>query len=262
MNKNELIERSERITLRIRAQLQRAPRKKPALDKLEMDIISLSDAHGRYAFSLLDQMVPLQGSLLALVIKGDVTGQLTIDQKWLKRVAKKMDATRIPYALIIDGNLDIDGDILDRRRSEISVFVRGNVCCDYLHSRDGRIEVSGDLRTVFGVCGQRNAGALKVGGQLVAPYIVAGDHDMPRVAADDFIYLEALEGSEEVAIGKDRNGSHGWGWNYFAGSKKLLSDAVWDEQGELDLDAFFDRVRQGENPLKAPAGRQQEASPA
>lgn len=254
MTEDELFAKSERITQRIqrdveqrRNVLAQAPAAKQK--KLETECISVDAASAKYSFNYLGH---LEGSLPVLLIKGDVTGSTTLNRTWVRRLAAKYKLGDDPACVLVDGSIEIQGDILDTFRSDWSLLVTGSVGCDYVVSRNGHMEIHGDLRATYGVCGEYNDGCLAVGGKLMTPFIVASDHTMPREAHEESIYLEASDGMEEIAIGKSKGSGWGWDWNYFDESNSMVSDEVWDEEETFSTEAFFDVVRRGDNPFVKP----------
>lgn len=249
MTEDDLFAKSKRITERIRLDVERrGPPAKAAKQKLDCECLSVDAAQKRYAFATLEHLASLNGNAPVLLIKGDVTGSVKLDRAWAKRLAAPFKQGE-PACVLVDGAIEIQGDVLDQYRAELSLLVTGNVGCDYLLSRNGRTEIVGDLRTTYGVCGEFNDGVLSVGGRLLAPYIVANDHDMPRQADEEFIYLEGGDGSDEISIGQATGSGWGWGWSYFDDSDSLIAEEVWDEDETFSTEAFFDMVRRGDNPF-------------
>lgn len=254
MTEIELFTKSQRITQRIllnaekrRNELAQVVSDATKRKTIESACISVDAARERYAFEHLEYLATLDGSMSVLLIKGDINGSVTLNRTWVRRIAAKFKLGGDPACVLVDGSIDIGGDILDSFGAEWSLLVTGSVNCDFLKSRNGHMEIQGDLRATYGICGEYNDGSLTVGGQLLTPYIVADDHQMPREAHEECIYLEAGDGSDEIAIGQS-TGS-GWGWNYFDDSNALVNEAVFDEEGAFSTDAFFDLVRKGINPF-------------
>jgi hypothetical protein len=260
VTEDELFAKSLRITQRIRLDVEKrrseltqaraaggAPKQ-----KIDSECISVDEARGRYAFDSLQHLASGDGSLPVLLIKGDVTGSVTLNRTWVRRIAAPFKLGGDPACVLVDGAIDIEGDILDSFRADWSLLVTGRVSCDYLESRNGHMEIQGDLRATYGICGEYNDGSLTVGGQLLTPYIVANDHQLPREAHEESIYLEAGEGLDEIAIGQSTGSGWGWNWNYFEESNALVSEEVWDEEGTFSTAAFFELVRKGVNPFVKP----------
>ena len=253
MTEDELFSKSERITRRIQLDAERlGGLASTAKQKIECECMSVDKAREKYPFDHLQQLSSYDDRMPVLVVKGNVTGSTTLNRTWARRIASRLKLQGDPVCVLVDGTVEIRGDVLDQRRADFSLLVTGSVGCDYLLSRNGHMEVLGDLRATYGVCGEYNDGRLAVGGQLLAPYIVANDHDMPRQADQEFIYLEAGDGMEEIAIGKSKGSGWGWNWNYFDESNSLVSDEVWEEDGSFSTTAFFDIVRRGANPFAKP----------
>ncbi|RLJ40487.1 hypothetical protein [Acidovorax sp. 106] len=81
---------------------------------------------------------------------------------------------------------------------------------------------------------------------------MANDHQMPREAHEESIYLEAGEALDEIAIGQSTGSGWGWNWNYFDESNALVSEGVWNEDGAFSAAAFFSMARNGTNPFVNP----------
>lgn len=259
MTENELFAKSLRITERIqldlekrRSDLAQAQAAASTRKTIDSECISVDAARERYAFDYLEHLASADGSMPVLLIKGDITGSVTLNRTWMRRVAAKFKLGGDPACVLVDGAIDIEGDILDSFRAAWSLLVTGRVSCEYLESRNGYMEIQGDLRATYGICGEYNDGSLTVGGQLLTPYIVANDHQMPRQAQEESIYLEAGDGMDEIAIGQSTGSGWGWDWNYFDESNALVSEDVWDEDGSFSTAAFFDMVRKGVNPFVSP----------
>jgi hypothetical protein len=249
MTKEELFERSERIIEAIRSRMASVKPMAGPLRKGDHRLLRLDEASERYPFEFLRSLAQTHGGTEVLVIEGDVVGKVDIDLAWVRKCARAKGKP-LPLGLVIDGNVDIDGDVLDVSRGCLNLFVTGSTACDYLHSQDGWIEVLGDLDAKYGICGEYNDGSLRVGGKLLAPYIIAGDHDMPREADCEYIYIEGRNGSEEIAIGKCKGSGWGWGWHYFDESNSFLSAEVWEDEEAFNVDSFFGMVRRGANPFR------------
>jgi hypothetical protein len=250
MTENELFEKSERITKRIMQEIATNSRSQVRLEQSnEVTALTVAEAYAKFTFDYLRDCGEEYSNSVVLIVHGNVEGTLDISSAWFKKQAKRMKLKTVPFLIIVDGDVNINGDVLEERHKHSSLLVTGNVSCDYLLSGDGRIEIRGDLEATFGVCGQGNDGSLKVGGNLRTPYIVAGDHDMPREADCEWIYVEASDGSEEIGVGTSRGSGWGWDWNYFEDSNSLVSAEVWDDNPAFSVDAFFSIVRRGENPL-------------
>lgn len=253
MTEDELFSKSERITRSIQLDAERRGElARAAKQKIECESMSVEMAREKYPFDFLQQLSSYDRRMPVLVVKGNVTGSITLNRTWARRLAAKLKLQGDPGCVLVDGTVEIQGDVLDQRRADLSLLVTGSVGCDYLLSRNGHMEVLGDLRTTYGVCGEYNDGSLAVGGQFLVPYIVANDHHMPRQANQEFIYLEAGDGLEEIGIGKNTGSGWGWGWNYFDESNRLVSDEVWAKDGAFSTTAFFDVVRRGGNPFVKP----------
>jgi hypothetical protein len=252
VTENELFQKSERITMQIRSRMASEARRPKSNKIAEFSCVTVGEASHMYAFEYLWECKDTCSDSLALIIQGNVNAKLDIKTAWLKKTVTKMKLKTMPFCVIVDGSVNIDGDVLDERHKYLNLLVTGNISCDYLLSSDGRIEILGDLEAKYGICGQYNDGSLKVGGKLLSPYIVAGDHDMPREADCEWIYIEASDGNDEIYVGSNTGSGSGWDWNYFDDSNALLSPQVWQDGESFDTAAFFKIVRRGENPFAKP----------
>ncbi len=184
-----------------------------------------------------------------LVFKGDVHVNGDINGAWVTSQLKGMQWRNQLYSIVIDGNLDINGSLIDDNYLELAVT--GNLNCDYVFSYNGYITISGNAFVTYGIYGKYNDGSLDIYGKLHTPYIIAGDHAMPRVSADEFIYIEGYEGMEfeNLGIGMSQGSGWGWGWNYFEHPEKLLISDVLNSDGSFSEAKFYALVRAGKNPF-------------
>jgi len=197
---------------------------------------------------------PREPEAPVLLIEGDVVVDGVLDGAWLDRQLSGLPRNRRPRGAIIAGDLAVGDAIVDDDALELAVL--GNLACEYLHSERGRIEVRGHARVAHGIHGGRDGGFLRIRGRLDCPYLVAGDHDMPRSAAGDFIRIEAGDDDarEDVAIDDRRGGGRGWDGRHPAEPAACLPPAALDGNGRFSAERFFRIVRRGENPFAA--GRQ------
>jgi len=187
-----------------------------------------------------------------LVFNGDLIINRDVNNKWISRVGKKYAEGKECLGVVVIGDLYVIGDVVGDKG--IGIFVLGDLKCKYLFSGDGCIEVRGGIDAEFGIQGYGNNGVLKVDGSVRTPYIIGGDHTMPRESLTDFIYIESSYAAEfeYIAIGKECGNYCGWGWNYWSKGGCLLRRDVLDEDKCFDPDAFFDKVRRGDNPFIEP----------
>lgn len=191
-----------------------------------------------------------------VLLKGDVLVKGNVNNEWHGNLLKDMRWEGKNYGTVIDGNLTVDGDIVDD--NYLVMGVTGSVRCHYLFSKNGRIIINGNLFVTYGIYGEYNDGMLKLGSglgagsKLDAPYIFSKDHDMPRKSdVGESIYLEAGNGSErdELAIGQEEGSGWGWNWNYFENGGLMLKDSAFNANDELSVGKFFELVKGGENPF-------------
>lgn len=186
---------------------------------------------------------------LILVFKGSVHIKGTFNDAWLNKQLTGMTWRGSLYGMLILGDLVIQGDLIDD--DYIHLFVKQNLQCDYIFSHNGFIDISGNANVLYGIYGEYNDGSLQISGSLHTPYLIAGDHDMPRRTESDSIYIEGSNGSEAdyINIGIENDGGIGWGWRYFEDNLKLLSPATWNDDETFSVEKFFELVRNGKNPF-------------
>lgn len=183
-----------------------------------------------------------------LLFKGDLQIKGDLDDKWYKNILVGKTWENKLYGIVVNGNLKVDGDIT----IDMPVLqILGDLTCDYLYSGDGHTVILGEANIKYGVYGNYNDGSLDIEGGLVTPYIIAGDHAMPRESTEgEFIYIEGGDGYDDISIGESTGRTSGWGWHYFKDSSRLISKDVWDDRYEFSVKQFFDLVKQGQNPFK------------
>lgn len=184
-----------------------------------------------------------------MLIQGDVYVDGDLNDAWFNAQLEGLDWKGTLYGTIIEGNLFINGSLLDDNYLEL--LVTGNLDCKYVYSRDGVIRIRGNANIKYGTYGEYNDGSFDVDGALTSPYLIAYDHAMPRQSQGAFIHIEGGKGTdrETLAIGESTGSGWGWGWNYYEDSQKLLSPEVWDEQDLFSIDHFFEIVKKGGNPF-------------
>jgi tetratricopeptide (TPR) repeat protein len=210
-------------------------------------IISYAEAKKTYNLT-----IDREADASVLLFTGDVRVIGNLNDEWFERQLDGMSWQNYLYGMIIDGDLFIEGDLVDDNYMELTVV--GNLSCNYIFSENGAISIFGDAQVTYGIYGEYNDGFLEIYGTLKTPYLIADDHSMPRNADGDFIYIEGGNGveRESIGIGKSTGSGWGWGWDYFEDSDKLFSHKVWNEYDEFSVEKFFELVRNGENPFITP----------
>lgn len=235
-----ILEKAERITGKIKQRIiADAVNRKDFTEIMpQKEIITLGEARKKYKipnYHSNDDSV--------LLIKGDVHLKGSINNAWLKDQLIGMSWKNNLFGLIIDGNLTVEGDLIDDEYMEL--FVIRDLTCDYVFSYNGIIEIKGDAYIKYGIYGKYNDGSMDVCGKLNTPYLVSDGHSMPREAEGDFIFIEGGDETDRDSIVID----DGRESDYYEDSQKLLVPAVWDEEDIFSVSTFFDMVRKGENPF-------------
>jgi hypothetical protein len=201
------------------------------------EIIPMAEARERYRIS--NYHAPDDS---ILVMKGDLHTKGPVDQAWLHRQLAGMTWKNRLYGVVIDGNLILDGDVIDDEYIEL--FVQQDLVCDHIFSGNGIIEIKGNATVRYGIYGEYNDGSMDVYGKLITPYLVRYDHSMPRTAEGEFIYIDGGNGTEResISISTDQ-------FNYDEDAQRFLSPAVWNNNDEFSADVFFEIIRKGENPF-------------
>lgn len=224
-------------------------RSKPAFSQQsppENKIMLLSDAKKKYGFS---GDFHQESDHYILVIQGDLVLNSNLDASWVEGIINQKKPSVYVSGVLITGNLFVHGDLIDD--NYIQLRIMKNLSCDYLFSYNGSIVVQGDARIKFGVYGEYNDGYFRIDGKLYTPYIIADDHDMPRQAEGNFIYIEGGNGTyrDELLLGNSKGSGYGWDWDYLEDIGKLFNPQVWDEEDGFSVSRFFEIVKKGENPF-------------
>jgi hypothetical protein len=250
-DEKEFLRKAERITQEIsRRIIQDANIERTWSDAPQQkEIMRIDEAAKKYMLHELRNHHEDKNAV-TLIIHGDVCMKGNMDKAWVKKQLKNMTWKGQLSGAVIDGNVVLDGDVIDDDYLEL--FITKSLECSYLYSENGWIEIHGDLKAKFGIYGEYNDGRLQVKGKVYSPYLIASDHDMPRSAEGEFIHMEGGKGTEKeyLGIGSTKGSGWGWNWNYYENSHELLLPGVWDKEGGFDVDKFFEIVRQGKNPFK------------
>lgn len=243
MNERDFLQKAERIVAALPQRLGKIP--ETGKNQIpEKQIITAQQATQMGAQFYLGEQDKI------LLLKGNTTVCGDVNKQWISELLQDFSAGGSVAGILIDGNLIVQGKIIDD--DYLMLGVLGKVICEQLYSENGQIFIKGDLFAAYGIQGEYNDGFLHVLGQLDAPFILANDHDMPRESSvGEFIYLEAGEGSEQESfkVGQADDAEIGWGWSYFEHGACLLKGGVWNEQWEFSPRQFFDMVQKGQNPF-------------
>jgi hypothetical protein len=210
------------------------------------EVMLLSEAQKRYGFK---GDFYQEKDHYILVFNGDVYIQGNLNEQWIKDQFLSLAQKRSVFGTLVTGNLIIDGDLIDDEYIQLRVMKK--LYCQYVFSYNGTIVIFQDAHVKYGIYGEYNDGFIRIDGKLYTPYIIADDHDMPRYAEGDFIYIEGGSGSykDDVAIGSEQGSGFGWGWEYFEDSAKLLAKDVWTDEDKFSEQKFFELVKKGINPF-------------
>ncbi|HEU4497564.1 MAG TPA: hypothetical protein VFR70_10975 [Flavobacterium sp.] len=260
MDTDDFYQKAARINERIRQQIAlKASSGKTWQDILpDREMITMDEAVER--FSVLNHY--WESKYPVLLLNGDVCVAGNLDGAWVERQLESMDLNdkqqkslvlnNYTVVIAITGNLTVENAVIDD--DWLQLTVAGNLTCDYVHSKNGVIQIEGSASITYGVYGYYNDGLFEVDGKVFAPYLIAHDHCMPRSAEGDFIYVEGGNGTEKenIEVGRSEGSGIAWDWYYYENSAQLFSPKVWDEQEEFSVDNFFGIVRNGENPFIDP----------
>lgn len=178
-----------------------------------------------------------------LVFDGDLNLNGNLNYRWLNEQFEQLGSTNDRRAMFVNGNLTIDGDILDNDEDNyLFLQVAGDVYCYYVYSENGNIVIQGNLTALLGTAGEYNDGMLSVDGTTTAPYIVSNDHSMDYISQIDYIFIDNGRIGEEYYGGLQ-------GWDYFEDNEFMLKDGIWENEYQVNLAVFFDYIKKGENPL-------------
>ena len=188
----KLLQKAERIHKKIQAALQTLKTRAAAEHIPPKTLISAQEAIARYGDRPGSQIADNydDDSAPVLIYHGDLTLNGDLNSAWLQQQAAELHAAAYRNHIIIDGNLTLQGALLDD--AALNLSVSGNVQADYLHSADGHLEILGDLDSALGISGAGNQGTLHIAGKIRAPYLLSQEHAMPREADNhDYIHIES-----------------------------------------------------------------------
>ena len=202
-------------------------------------VISYEEFHEKYGAGLYLENAGFQ----VLVFDGDLNLNTNLNSDLLKQQFENLTNSADRRAVFVNGNLNIDGDILDNDWDNyLFLQVAGDVYCHYLYSENGTIVIKGNLTALLGTAGEYNDGMLAVYGTTTAPYIVSNDHAMPDKSQSDYIFI----GNGQ--IGETYYGGIS-GWDYFKDSHFMLKEDILENEYQVNLAVFFEYVKKGENPF-------------
>lgn len=255
----KLLQKAERIHKKIQAALQTLKIRAAAEHIPPKTLISAQEAIARYGNRPGSQIADNydDDSAPVLIYHGDLTLNGDLNSAWLQQQAAELHAAAYRNHIIIDGNLTLQGALLDD--AALNLSVSGNVQADYLHSADGHLEILGDLDSALGISGAGNQGTLHIAGKIRAPYLLSQEHAMPREADNhDYIHIESgdigyhpakFDGSQKIPLDDSiSGGNNGWFWHYYKHSAKMLRPENY-ERGKFSPAQFLALVRNGENPF-------------
>ncbi len=201
-----------------------------------VSVLSYDEFEQQYGSNLY-----LDGKFDVLVFDGDLTlSQGTLNTRWLAKQFEQAGGDNDRQAMFVNGNLLIDGDIVDD--DYLFLQVAKDVSCHYLHSENGNIVILGNLTALQGISGEYNDGMLQVRGKTQAPYIVSNDHSMPNSSTAEHIYIQ------DGQIGENYQDTL-YGWDFFENSELMFKDGIFEDEHQTNISAFFGFVKNGENPL-------------
>jgi len=261
----KLLQKAERIHKKIQAALQTLKTRAAAEHIPPKTLISAQEAIARYGDRPGSQIADNydDDSAPVLIYHGDLTLNGDLNSAWLQQQAAELHAAAYRNHIIIDGNLTLQGALLDD--AALNLSVSGNVQADYLHSADGHLEILGDLDSALGISGAGNQGTLHIAGKIRAPYLLSQEHAMPREADNhDYIHIESgdigyhpakFDGSPKIPLDDSISGGNNGGDAFAAAHEnapwilreidratpdpvqlRILRDAKPGEQGDLVQD--------------------------
>ena len=176
-----------------------------------------------------------------LVFDGNLSlSQSTLNSWWLIEQFEQAGSDNDRRAMFVNGNLLIDGDIIDD--NYLFLQVAKDTVCHYLHSENGNIVIGCSLTAQQGISGEYNDGMLQVLGKTQAPYIVSNDHSMPDNSVAECVYIQ------DGQIGCSYHGTLE-GWEFFENSELMFKESIYEGDYQINISAFFELIKNGENPL-------------
>ena len=225
----KLLQKAERIHKKIQAALQTLKIRAAAEHIPPKTLISAQEAIARYGDRPGSQIADNydDDSAPVLIYHGDLTLNGDLNSAWLQQQAAELHAAAYRNHIIIDGNLTLQGALLDD--AALNLSVSGNVQADYLHSADGHLEILGDLDSALGI---------------------SDSPDYIHIESGDIGYHPAnFDGSQKIPLDDSiSGGNNGWFWYYYKHSAKMLRPENY-ERGKFSPAQFLALVRNGENPF-------------
>lgn len=215
------------------------------------------------AFNVLNEIHSI------LVLHGDTHINGNLDADWLKAKFPETAAMENQLAVLVAGNLRVDGDVVD---DKLLLEVLGDMSCQCLYFSQGCISVQGQLHASCGICFDAigikpNFEKLILKSKIKTPYILNNYSDCFAYDASDYPpdFIDA-ENSMALACIYQRSKTDTFllmplkEVSLFDGtplmfsepmpdSWPLLNPEVWDEREQFSPARFFQLVRAGKNPF-------------
>ncbi len=135
--------------------------------------------------------------------------------------------------IIVDGDLEIDGDLLGLDEDAYFLIVTGSVFARTLWNDGAEIVVGGNIELEHGLIGDSPNGYVHLDGDLVTPYMIVNGHEV-EVAGDNQASTIDIDGSSDDC-------------EYELSD---LMEEVLNDDGECDLGLIQQRLRDGDPILK------------
>lgn len=135
--------------------------------------------------------------------------------------------------IIVDGDLEIDGDLLSFDDDSFFLLITGNLDARLCWNDGAEIVVGGNFELEHGLIGDSPHGYVHIEGDLITPYMVVNSHEV-EVSGDN----------QATTIDLDENSDN---CEY---DQYDLMEEVLNEDGEFDLRLIQQRLRNGEPILK------------
>ena len=123
------------------------------------------------------------------VLTGDIYIAGNLTGKWIINQVKELGLNG--YMTLIDGNVIIDGDLLDDGNFGF-LLIKGNLKCDYIFSENGHIDVYGDAEIKYAIAGEYNDGHIEIFGKTNVPYVITNDHMVSIIPKNETITVEHI----------------------------------------------------------------------